>query len=419
MGTAGVRGQGTAGRDDWVRGRQRWMAGACVSLVFLVSGVAEVARADLPTWSRVLGVAAIVLYGALHVLGPAWAIGRPMPQRCGVLALQVLASLPMFLWLGPDTSILWIFVAAAAAMLLRAPAAVGVAAVLAGALLLVDHAGGRGWSWENAATLLALALFTTAFARNVRLSIELRRTREELAQAAVAAERERIGRDLHDILGHSLTAIAVKAGLARRLVGRDDAAAGAEVADLERLAREALADVRATASGFRQVSLAPELAVAAAVLRAADIRAELPTAVDDVDPAARELFGYVVREAVTNVVRHSSARTCRIRLTPTSVEVRDDGAGSAPTGDGSGLSGLRARVAAAGGEMTAGPVEGGFLVRVSVTGTARRTPPSAGRTPPPVDPPTRPAPHPVVPAEPSATAPRTHPAAPGAASLGA
>jgi ABC-type nitrate/sulfonate/bicarbonate transport system ATPase subunit len=99
---------------------------------------------------------------------------------------------------------------------------------------------------------------------------ELQQTREALA---VAAERERIGRDLHDILGHSLTAIAVKAGLARRLVGRDDAAAATEIGEVERLAREALADVRATASGFREVSLATELAVAGSMLRAAGVSA--------------------------------------------------------------------------------------------------------------------------------------------------
>ena len=112
------------------------------------------------------------------------------------------------------------------------------------------------------------------FAGNIRLNIELRRTREQLAVAAVAAERERIGRDLHDILGHSLTAIAVKAGLARRLVERDPQAAAIEIGDVERLARDALKDVRATASGYREVTLAAELAVAGAVLRAAGITAD-------------------------------------------------------------------------------------------------------------------------------------------------
>ena len=140
-------------------------------------------------------------------------------------------------------------------------------------------------SGKLAVTLVAVTLWMVGFAANIRLNIELRRTRDELARTAVAVERERIGRDLHDILGHSLTAIAVKAGLARRLVDRDTAAATAEITDVERLAREALSDVRATASGYRDVSLAGELAVARSVLRAAGIRPVLPTAVDDTSPA--------------------------------------------------------------------------------------------------------------------------------------
>jgi two-component system sensor histidine kinase DesK len=162
----------------------------------------------------------------------------------------------------------------------------------------------------------------------------------------------------------------VKAGLARRLLDRDPAAAAAEIGDVEQLAREALKDVRATASGYREVSLAGELSVAASVLRAAGIRAELPSAVDGVDPADREIFGYVVREAVTNVVRHSGARTCRIILGERSIEIRDDGAtGARTTADdqGSGLRGLARRVAARGGTMSAGPQPGaGFLLSVTM-----------------------------------------------------
>jgi two-component system sensor histidine kinase DesK len=236
-------------------------------------------------------------------------------------------------------------------------------------------------------TLIALTAFMVGFADNIRLNIELRETREQLAAAAVAAERERIGRDLHDILGHSLTAIAVKAGLARRLLDRDPPAAaeliGAEIGDIEQLARESLKDVRATASGYREVSLAGELSVAASVLRAAGIRAEIPQAVDGVDPADREIFGYVVREAVTNVVRHSDARTCRISLGERSIEIRDDGSDTRPTpGDqGSGLRGLAGRVAGRGGTLSAGPEDGGgFLLNVTL--------PPVGPGPTPAPPPT-------------------------------
>jgi two-component system sensor histidine kinase DesK len=248
---------------------------------------------------------------------------------------------------------------------------------------VIDAVAGEPLSWELALTLIALTAFMVGFAGNVRLNIELRQTREQLAVAAVAAERERIGRDLHDILGHSLTAIAVKAGLARRLLDRDPAAAAAEISDVEQLARDALGDVRATASGYREVSLAGELSVAASVLRAAGIRAEIPQAVDGVDPADREIFGYVVREGVTNVVRHSDARTCRISLGERSIEIRDDGSDvRRSTGDqGSGLRGLTRRVDARGGTLAAGTQPGGgFLLSVTLPAIG------SGSTPTPVRP---------------------------------
>jgi two-component system sensor histidine kinase DesK len=255
-------------------------------------------------------------------------------------------------------------------MLVPFGAAMAIGVVLAVAMLVIDAIAGDPLSWELALTLVALTAFMAGFAANVRLNIELRETREELAVAAVAAERERIGRDLHDILGHSLTAIAVKAGLARRLLASDPAAAGTEIGDVERLAREALKDVRATASGYREVSLTAELGVAAGVLRAAGIRADLPATADDVDPDAREALGYVLREAVTNVVRHSGARTCRVVLHSRSIEIVDDGDGvdrNPTAGTGAGLQNLADRMGAQGGSCEAGPgPDGGFVIRAGL-----------------------------------------------------
>lgn len=178
----------------------------------------------------------------------------------------------------------------------------------------------------------------------------------------------RFARDLHDLLGHSLTVITVKAELAGRLMTRDPAKAAAEVTDIERLAREALADVRATVAGYREVTLAVELSSARSALEAAGIAAELPLALDDVPGERRELFGWVVREAVTNVVRHSRAGRVRVQVSPTSVEVVDDGSGCAgnPAG-GHGLDGLRDRLAAVGGRLEVGPVDtGGFRLFAEV-----------------------------------------------------
>jgi two-component system sensor histidine kinase DesK len=174
----------------------------------------------------------------------------------------------------------------------------------------------------------------------------------------------------------------VKAGLAARLgaPGQDRARqeqALQEIAEVETLARQALADVRAAVANYRDVTLAGELATGRQLLRAAGIAADLPRAVDIVDPAHQELFGWVVREGLTNIVRHAHASSCAIRLTASGVEITDDGVGGGAlpgTRPGHGLAGLRERVAAAGGVVDAGPLQprGWRLqVRLAPAGPAR------------------------------------------------
>ena len=194
--------------------------------------------------------------------------------------------------------------------------------------------------------------------RREKAERELREAEERTAVMAVAAERERIGRDLHDILGHSLTTIAVKSDLAKRLVGRDDSAAAREIDEIASIARQALSDVRATASGMREVRLSSEVAAARSVLKAAGVRVESPSALPAVDDEDSELMGYVVRESVTNVLRHSGASTCRISVTEDVVEITDDGAGIAPGASRSGLRGLERRLDAAGWTLTVASSDG-------------------------------------------------------------
>ncbi|GAA1175392.1 sensor histidine kinase [Pseudonocardia alaniniphila] len=216
----------------------------------------------------------------------------------------------------------------------------------------------------------------------VKANSQLREAREELARLAVAAERERMARDLHDVLGHSLTTITVKAGLARRLLERGDTGRAAEeVTDVEQLGRQALAEVRSTVAANRVASLGRELAGAREALRAAGIEADLPAAVDNVPPDRQQAFAHVVREGVTNTIRHSGAGNCTVRLTPTSVEVVDDGVGSQDgTPAGHGLSGLTERLAAIGGRVDAGPTpSGGYRLRAEVlprSGPVRRPEPA-------------------------------------------
>jgi len=355
---------------DRVSGRNRWIVGALVAQLFMVSAFVAVITADAEPALIVTTGILLLIFSGTYVFLVGRLLQASVAARAAVVGLLLLLTLPAFLVLGTSTTSLWVFVAVAGGMLFPFGAAMAIGVVLAVAMLVIDAIAGDPLSWELALTLVALTAFMAGFAANVRLNIELRETREELAVAAVAAERERIGRDLHDILGHSLTAIAVKAGLARRLLASDPAAAGTEIGDVERLARDALKDVRATASGYREVSLTAELGVAAGVLRAAGIRADLPATADDVDPDAREALGYVLREAVTNVVRHSGARTCRVVLHSRSIEIVDDGDGvdrNPTAGTGAGLQNLADRMGAQGGSCEAGPgPDGGFVIRAGL-----------------------------------------------------
>ncbi len=266
-----------------------------------------------------------------------------------------------------------VFIAVSSVFFLPVREAVGVVVVLVAAGEVLPRTL-PGWvptdSLGLQVVVASVAVFgvTQVMARNA----ELARARTELADLAVARERERMARDVHDILGHSLTVITVKAELAGRLLPDFPGRAAREVAEVEQLARAALADVRATVSGFREMSLANELASARVALEAAGVEAHLPSAADEVPEGLRELFAWTVREGTTNVVRHAAARTCTITLSSTQVRVSDDGVG--PDGSvatGSGLVGLRERAAAAGARVVLGrSAAGGFELCVE-PGSAR------------------------------------------------
>ncbi|MDH6705730.1 two-component system sensor histidine kinase DesK [Kitasatospora sp. MAA19] len=241
----------------------------------------------------------------------------------------------------------------------------------------------------QALALLFTALTTGAFAEIAATNQALVAARAEVARLASEAERNRIARDLHDLLGHSLTAITVKSRLAQRLAGKDPDQSLAEMAAVESLSRQALADVRAAVTGYRDVTLTGELARGRELLRAAGVVADLPTSTDPLATQDGELFGWVVREGLTNVVRHARAGRCTVTVTGSSVEIRDDGTGArGRTGEGSGvgkgLTGLRERVAAAGGTVEAGPLSPrGWRLLVTVppgTRDGRRNPAREGTT---------------------------------------
>ncbi len=224
-------------------------------------------------------------------------------------------------------------------------------------------------------TVGAISLTLSSLSALGRTNRELQAARHELAEAAVAEERSRIARDLHDTLGHSLSVIALKSELAQRLLPDDPARAADEIADVERTAREAMASVRETVTGYRQPTLAIELAGAREALRVAGIRGTVEPPPEGLPREVDALLGWAVREGVTNVLRHSDARSAAIRViadgTRHGVEIVDDGlrtdADGPATGGGHGLTGLRERAARLGGGVEAGMVEGrGFRLAVTV-----------------------------------------------------
>lgn len=170
---------------------------------------------------------------------------------------------------------------------------------------------------------------------------------------ALIAERERVARDVHDVLGHSLTALSIKAELAARLIDVDPTRAKAELESIQETARQALAEVRATVGGLRAANLEAELATAPLVLADAGIETHVTGTLADTDPRHRALLAWVLRESVTNVVRHARATSVAVELRPTGLVVTDDGAGFEATGgrEGNGLRGMRERVSAAGGTL--------------------------------------------------------------------
>ncbi|MEU0003589.1 sensor histidine kinase [Streptomyces sp. NPDC006314] len=246
-------------------------------------------------------------------------------------------------------------------------------------LLLSVYAGvvsGVRGGWGDA-TNIGYATFLSSMVTAAILSLseavrELRAAREELARRAVEKERLRFSRDLHDLLGHTLSVIVVKSEAARRLAPRDMDAALAQITDIESVGRQALTEIREAVTGYREGSLATELTRARSALSAASVEPVVRQTGTPLAPQAEMLLGWVVREAVTNVVRHSDAGRCEITVEGAAERVRltvtDNGTGKAVSRPregigGTGLTGLTERLAAAGGSLTAGPSpRGGFTV---------------------------------------------------------
>ena len=219
-------------------------------------------------------------------------------------------------------------------------------------------------------TLFYSALFpiiigagNTFFAERNRMNRKLRRANEEIEHLAKVAERERIARDLHDVLGHTLSVITLKSELAGKLMDRDTERAGKEIREVSEISRQALSEVRDAIRGYRAQGLVAEMAQAKSTLETAGLTVQCDAATTVKLPAMQEsVLSLAVREGVTNVLRHAQARSCRLRIEQVNgscrLEIQDDGRGSS-NGEGNGLRGMRERVA----------MLGGTLERITTSGT--------------------------------------------------
>jgi two-component system sensor histidine kinase DesK len=259
-----------------------------------------------------------------------------------------------------------IFPSMAAVMVLPlvVPAGVGFLVVTGLCVAVGSH------SWGDASSIFLSGFFSGLVMFVLRRLFTtiglLREAREELARAAVAEERLRFSRDLHDLLGHTLSAVVVKAEVVRRLAERNPAQAAEAAADIETIGRQALVEVREAVTGYRERDLAAELDGARAALSDAGIAPTVRRAAGTLDDRADALLGWAVREGATNVIRHSRATCCTISLRYDDdravLQIADDGTGrdgGAPGSAGNGLRGLAERFAAVGGTVRAEAVPGG------------------------------------------------------------
>lgn len=346
------------------------------------SGKLLLARAASLVWLVVLGwplwqafrtgpaaweiVAIVVLTGVFalswgRIMWGVFGLGGPDLRAASVLPVAALALYPL---LGaPWAYTSWILVVSALGALPFFLAGVAVTMAVNVAALV---ALGEGFVWwvPLAAALEAGAVRALTHMRE--LIVQLGEATAESERLAVENERLRFARDLHDILGHTLTSITIRSQLAARLAATDPGRAAEEMGGVERAARQALDDVRDAVAGYRAVSLPEELRNAEAALDLAGIALTVSGA-RPVPSGSESLLAWAVREAVTNVLRHSGAARCWITVGAGSLEVRDDGRAAAGTGAGNGLLGLAERVEASGGVLEAGALPGGgYRLRVEV-----------------------------------------------------
>jgi two-component system sensor histidine kinase DesK len=340
-------------------------------LGFLAYPATDVLARRLTVTGFVIVFAAMAVFAALWLRTMWLALGTitPFAGIAPWLTAATLVGCGLAFWLGSVQAtgmFIYLSIACAVSLPLRWTLPGIIASTLAALLLLLVRVPAPitgDLVFGQLSYVFWLGAMMLFYRRTILLIGELRQARGELARLAVTEERLRFARDLHDLLGHSLSVISLKSQLVERLLDRDPAAAAGEVADIAAVAGSALVEVREAVTGYRRRDLAAELRMADGAITDAGMHAVVEGPGTALPPAVDDILAWVVREGTTNVVRHSGARTCRIAVCAAgdtaSVEIVDDGVGPTSTTAGNGLTGLGERLAAAGGTLEWGAATGG------------------------------------------------------------
>ncbi|MFJ5529918.1 sensor histidine kinase [Streptomyces sp. NPDC093261] len=367
------------GRDLLLR-KLLWIV---VWLVFLSAPVRDLAAGHHTTAGTVGGWLGLAVFVGVYLTLVFRNMGTPLPRRLVValvVSLALLATLLCFT-LGPSWLGLYCYVSVACGATLPLRAAYWAIPGTAGVMLLVGGHVGERDAQDLVILVLLIGFAMTGVVQLIRTTVELRKARATVAQLAANEERLRLARDLHDLLGHSLSLITLKSELAGRMLPDHPDKAAQQVADIEQVSRQALVDVREAVTGYRRPRLAAELAGAQVALAAAAVSADIPAEADltGVPEESESALAWTLREAVTNVVRHSGASRCTVEVLRRQtldgpvleLSVEDDGSGGAGKGPGNGLTGLTERLDKVGGTLHAGWEKRGFrLVARVPAGTA-------------------------------------------------